>query len=345
MVVNVNWIGDAVFSTPVFRALKQTYPGAQVSCLAVPRIVPVLRCCPWVDEIIVYDEQGVHKSLSGKLLLISLLRRRCFDAAFFLHRSRTRAWFAFLAGIPRRIGYNTKRLGFLLTHKAVQPPAGSHRADRYLNVIESFGVPVRDGSVGLKVDQGMRQDIARLLQACGIGRDDPLCVVHVAGNWQAKRWPAGCFAELIGRVNAETPLKVVIPSAPADRDLVDDVVRRAGSNPVVLAGKTSLEQLIALMDRARVVVSSDSGPLHIASAVGTPVVAIFGPTRPEETGPRGQGETRVLQEDVGCNREPCYDLECRKFSCISAVSVNKVLDAVKEFCQKNNGDADKGAGF
>jgi len=120
LVFNVNWVGDVIFASPIFRALKQKYPQARVTCLAVPRVKEILQCCPGLDEVIEYDEKGRHRGLWAKLSLIRRVRKQKFDAAFLLHRSWTRALLVFLAGIPVRVGYDTKKRGALLTHK-VEP--------------------------------------------------------------------------------------------------------------------------------------------------------------------------------------------------------------------------------
>jgi len=131
LVVNVNWLGDVIFSSPVFRALKDAYPNARISCLAVPRVREVLESIPFVDEIIVYDEEGWHWNPLAKLKLIFELRQKRFDAAFLLHRSLTRALLVYLAGIPRRVGYDAKNRGRFLTH-VVEPLDGTvHRSDHY----------------------------------------------------------------------------------------------------------------------------------------------------------------------------------------------------------------------
>ena len=111
LVVNVNWLGDIVFSAPVFQAIKDTYPQSRVSALALPRVVGILKQVPYVDEIIVYDEKGHDRSLWGKLKLIAHLRSKDFDAVFLLHGSWTRALLVFLAGIPIRVGYDRKKRG------------------------------------------------------------------------------------------------------------------------------------------------------------------------------------------------------------------------------------------
>lgn len=330
LVVNVNWVGDVIFSSPIFKALKAAYPQSQISCLAVPRAREILESIPDIDEIIVYDEQGVHRNPLAKLRLIHKLSQKHFDAAFLLHRSLTRALFVFFAGIPQRIGYDAKGRGRFLT-RAIKAPdeQTTHRLDYYLNVVESFGVTVADRTSSLTVSIASETEIRDLLKRHDIGDKDFLVVVHPGGNWDLKRWPVHHFTLLIEELMKDG--KVVISGSDQDITLAQTIAADFPFKPVILAGKTNLKQLMALMKRADCVVSADSGPLHIASSVGTSVVGIFGPTRPEITGPRGNGRAIILQRDVGCNRRPCYNLECPDNTCMQAVSVKEVLDAVRQF--------------
>lgn len=331
LVVNVNWLGDVIFSSPIFKALKTAYPDSKISCLAVPRVRDILESIPGIDEIIVYDEEGSHRSLLAKLRLIREFSQKRFDTAFLLHRSLTHALFVFFARIPQRIGYDTKGRGRFLT-KAIQAPdeRKMHRSDYYLNIVESCGVNVPDRATSLVVSAQTEKEMLDTLRGHGIGEKDFLIVIHPGGNWDLKRWPARHFTLLIEQLMREGRCKVVISGSRQDVDLVKTIIAGSSREPVVLTGKIDLKQLTALMKRADCVVSADSGPIHIASGVGSSVVGIFGPTRPEITGPRGRGRCVILQFDVGCNRRPCYYLECPDNICMQAVHVERVIDAIRQ---------------
>lgn len=329
LVVNVNWLGDVIFSSPVFKALKQAYPKATVVCLAVPRVREVLEANPYVDRIMIYDEKGKDWSILAKFKLILQLRRENFDAAFLLHRSWTRALLVFLAGIPRRIGYDAKNRGKFLTDR-IQPLTGVlHRSDRYLKVIESFGIKVEDRLCEWTVPQDAQERIRQRLAKEGITEGDQFVVINCGGNWDLKRWPKTYFARLIQQLIRQEKTKVVISGGPNDVDLVQEIAAASGEKPIILAGQTQLKDLGALLQRASLVISSDTGPLHIANAVGTTTIGLFGPTRPEETGPRGRGKFSILQNDVGCNRVACYYLECPDNVCMQSITVEDVLHEVQ----------------
>jgi lipopolysaccharide heptosyltransferase II len=330
LVVSVNWLGDVVFSTPVYRALKAAYPRARVSVLAVPRVKEVLELCPDVDKVIVYDEDGKAKGLLGKIAAGLALRGMKFDAVFILRRSLSRSFVVWLAGIPVRVGFGERPWRWLLTHGGDDKGCDQlHRSDVYLRVVESFGVKVKDRSARLHVGRDMCERLAMKLRARGLTGNERIVVLNTGGNWDLKQWPKECFAALAGRLTRELGFTVVLPGGASDLSRVRSIARDSGVDPVVLAGETDIKELAALFKRAHMVVSADSGPLHLANAVGANVLALFGPTRPEITGPQGQGRIKVLTRDVGCNRAPCYYLECPDNRCMKALTVDDVFQTFK----------------
>src|SRR3989338_4712142 len=183
LVVNVNWLGDVIFSSPIFKALKTAYPDSKISCLAVPRVRDILESIPGIDEIIVYDEEGSHRSLLAKLRLIREFSQKRFDTAFLLHRSLTHALFVFFARIPQRIGYDTKGRGRFLT-KAIQAPdeRKMHRSDYYLNIVESCGVNVQDRATSLVVSAQTEKEMLDTLRGHGIGAKEFFIVIFPPGH-------------------------------------------------------------------------------------------------------------------------------------------------------------------
>jgi lipopolysaccharide heptosyltransferase II len=330
LVVSVNWLGDVVFSTPVYRALSQAYPSAKITALAVPRVREVLELCPDVDEVIVYDEKRSVKGFLGMVGTGLLLRPRQFDAVFILRRSLARSCLAWLAGIPVRVGFADKKFPGFLTHVVDDTGLDQiHRRDVYLRVVESFGVKVKDRSCLLDVGRDVCERVAAKLRAKGLTGDERIVVLNTGGNWPLKQWVPERFAELAGRLTRELGVTVVLPGASSDVERVRMVAQASGVSPVVLAGETDLKEMAALFKRSFMVISADSGPLHVASAVGANVVALFGPTRPEITGPCGQGRVKVLQQDIGCNDSACYDLACPDNRCMKVITVDDVLQTFK----------------
>jgi len=326
-----NWLGDAVFSAPVFKALKENCPGARITALCVPRIKDVLSLCLQVDETVVYDESGQDRPLIPKLVLTSRLARGHFDTALVLRPSLSRSFMFALAGIPQRIGYSSKVGAGLLSRSLVMKDHdGLHRADIYLKILESEGFKIASRVPSLAVPDGQHAHVASFLRARGLKPSETYAVLNTGGNWDLKQWPWEFFANLAGRITREMGVRIVLPGATKDLERVELIAQRSGVFPIVIAGSTDLGELAAVMAGAEFVVSNDSGPLHLAAAVGANVVGIFGPTRPEITGPRGTGRVVVVQKDARCNRAPCYYLECPDNRCMKSVSVEDVFDAVRK---------------
>ncbi len=327
LVVNINWLGDAIFSIPVFKALKKAYPQAKITCLCAPRVKEVLAYCAEVDQFIVYDERKKHRWPWQKLKIISQMRAGRFDAAFILHRSMTRALLVFLAGIPIRVGYSKTR--WLLTHPTKLPVKELHRAQVYLKVVEDFGIKADGLSGELTLKLSDMKSLDMKLAHAGIAEAQDFVVLNPGGNWDLKRWPVERWAQLAAQIVQGYNQRVVISGGVQDKKLGEAILHQAGIDGIVLAGQTSLGESLSLFKRARVVISADSGPLHLAQGVGANIVAIFGPTRPEITGPRGGAQ--VLFNEIGCNKAPCYLLNCKNNICMQSVTVNDVAQALKKF--------------
>jgi heptosyltransferase-2 len=330
LVVSVNWLGDAVFSTPVFHALKEHYAPCRVSALCVPRVKDVLAMCPDIDEIIVYDEEGADRSCFRKMKLAAQLGRMKFDAVFLLRRSLSRTLLCCFAGIPERIGFASGAWSRLLTHVVSdQGNDDLHRSDVYLKVVESFGVRVRDRRCSLRPAQAEVDKWRSYLSAAGVKPGEKVIAVNTGGNWLLKQWPPEKFAAFIGEIYKNNMGRVILPGAERDFARVRRIADLSGVGPLAVAGETGLKGLAGLLSCADLLVTADTGPLHLASALGVPVVAIFGPTRPEITGPRGKGPARIVFKEMTCNRAPCYYLECPDNRCMKSVEVEDVIKAVQ----------------
>jgi lipopolysaccharide heptosyltransferase II len=330
LISGVNWLGDVLFTTPFIKAIRNKFPSSHIACLVVPRCKELLEDNPNVDEVIVYDEDGVHKSPIGKLRLISTLREKRFDGAFILHRSFTRALIVFLSGVRNRIGYDTKKRGFLLTKAVEEPVSTLHKVEYFLNLAEECGAETDQKDCDFFVKDGERREVESFLKSNGIGKDDLLVILNPGGNWPPKRWPKESFAELSDRLSDELNAKVVITGAPSDMKLAHDIRALSKKKPVSAAGKTTLKSLGAVMERADLVISSDSGPMHLALGVKSKVIALFGPTSDLITGPYGTRKNfTVIKKDVDC-QVPCYDFKCEDYRCMRAITVDEVASRAKE---------------
>ncbi|MDD4879446.1 MAG: lipopolysaccharide heptosyltransferase II [Candidatus Omnitrophica bacterium] len=327
LVINVNWVGDVLFSTPAIRALRKHFPDAHIACMVVPRCKEVLELNPRLNELIIYDEKGENKGLIGKLKLISELKARRFDCVFLFHRSLTRTLMVALSGIKERVGIDNPKRGFLLTKKIKPQPSDIHKVEQFLNIVKV--ITGEDDGKSMEFFTGEEDEVfARgFLKSHGIGEGDRFIILNPGGNWDPKRWPAGNFAGLGDRLYEEYKAPIIITGAQKDVELGEKISGMMKHKPVIAAGKTTLKQLAAIMKRASLVISNDSGPMHIAVSQGAKTIAIFGPTDPRITGPYGDGVYTVLQSGPvkpGC-KIPCYDVRCEEPLCMKAVTVEDVM--------------------
>lgn len=328
LIVNVNWIGDVLFSTPFIRAVRKAYPESHIACLIHPRCREILESNPRIDELIIYDEEGKHKGLFDKAGLIALLRKKRFDTAFILHRSFTKALITVMAGIGERIGYATKNRSFLLT-KAVDEPLGLHKVEYFLNVAKEAGIEPDGASYEFFVEDRDKAFIDDFLKGSGVDKDDSLVVVCPGGNWDPKRWPGGNFARLADLVIEKLKARVVISGAKKDMPLVEEIRKMMKNGAIISCGKTTLKQLGALLGRADLVVANDTGPMHLGVAMKTKVIALFGPTSASLTGPYGDGYYTVISRNDSCE-VPCYDVTCTDNSCMAAIKIEDVFEAAEK---------------
>lgn len=329
LVVEVNWLGDVLFSTAAIRALKNKYPGSYIAVLLHKRCKDILTDNPYINEIIVLDEKGRHGGIFGKLRLISLLRSKHFDMVYLFHRSFTRTLICLLSGIKNRIGYHTAKRKLLLT-ESVRIPRSAHRAAYYYYLV-ARNIPL-DSKI-LHCDFIVRDNdvvyVNNLLNKEGISDSDKLAVLHTAANWSLKRWPRENFAKLADELINKFNLKVIFSGAKEETGLVDEILGLMKNKAINLAGQTTIKQLGALFIRSNVVISADSGPLHIAVALNRPTVALFGPTSKEVTGPLSKENVILLQRKVKC-AIPCYKQNCRDNICMKQINPDDVVRSIQE---------------
>ena len=335
LIINVNWLGDVLFSTPFISTIRSNYPDSHIACMIVPRTFEILDGNPDVNELIIFDEEGIHKGLIGKIKLINFLRAKKFDAVFLLHRSFTRALICFLAGIPERIGYYTKKRSFLLT-KAIEPPdEEKHKVEYFLDIARKIGLKVEKIGYKFFISSPDRAYARKILDKEEISEGDNFVVINPGGNWPLKRWPKENFAKLADILSDNLKAKIVITGAGKDLKLAQEISSLMKHEAIILCGKTNLKQLGAVLKEANLVISNDSGPMHLAASLKTPLIALFGPTSASISGPYTEDNALVLQKDIGC-LVPCYNLSCNDNRCLKAVSPEEVAQAAKTLLKNND---------
>ncbi|HQP91712.1 MAG TPA: lipopolysaccharide heptosyltransferase II [Candidatus Omnitrophota bacterium] len=330
LIIEVNWLGDVLFSTPAVRAIRNKFPGAYIAALVVPRCKQALLGNNYLDEVMVYDEEGRHKGFWGQLRLARELRARRFSVAYLFKNSGTRGFWAFLAGIGRRIGFGKGVKGLFLTERIPYPKEKMHRADVFYYLVNGSRIPDGQRYYDFFVTQEDKNFISDFLRKHGIDRSKKIVSLHVGGNWELKRWPKENFARLIDRLAESYQVQPIITGSFLDHPLAKIISQMCVRKPLIACGATTLKQLGALFQMSDVVISADSGPLHIATAVDAKTIAIFGPTDPEITGPLGRGDFSVIKKkDLECVI-PCYNLKCEENVCMKEISVDNIIELIEK---------------
>ena len=331
LIRSTNWIGDAIMTTPAVRAIRQNFPGAHISMLAKPWVAPVFAHSPHVDDVLVYDSGGRHAGALGPLRLARDLRGRRFDAAILLQNAIEAAIIAFLAGIPTRIGFDSDARRLLLTHPVRRTRAikAIHQTGYYLKILEGAGLDTFEPTLELHLDPADVRRAGQLLGEFGVAKDRPLIGLNPSATFgPAKQWFPERYAALGDRLNARLGASIVIFGGPADRELGRRITGLMSTPAIDLSGRTGLGEAMALIDRCTAFVTNDSGLMHVAAALNTPLVAVFGSTNWTTTSPFS-ATSRIVRVPVECS--PCMQPVCPlgHMNCMRQVSVRMVADAVE----------------
>lgn len=328
-----NWIGDAVMCEPALSGLRSLFPQAELTLLAKTSIAELFIAYPGLDQVLVYDDKGIHAGLSGKWTLAGTLRRHRFDLAVLFQNAFEAAFLTWLAGIPRRYGYATDGRTFFLTDPVAVPDRSvlTHQVGYYWNLLRPLGMAGEPSAPTLVVSADEERVFETRLASAGIGSSDIVIGINPGSTYgSAKRWLPERFAEvaqrLAGRLRQDEgkQVAVVILGATGEESLGKDIAARVEARSVVLSGATTVRELMAAAKRCRLLLTNDTGPMHIAAACGVPVVAVFGPTDWRTTAPYGQ-EQAIVREPVDC--APCLLRECPiDHRCMTRVSVDRVYE-------------------
>jgi heptosyltransferase-2 len=331
----VNWVGDAVMTTPAIGAVRESFPQAEITLLANPLVSQLFSPHQWVDRVITFDLNGAHKGISGRFRLVSQVRKQAFDAAIVLPNSFESALIPWLAGIPVRLGKSSDGRGFMLTehyHPDVHKPV-AHEVTYYLDLVRHFGINGQVSTPLLTVtptEDGIA--VARLAEQ-GIAASDFVIGINPGAAYgSAKRWYPERFADVAGRLAAAWNAKIVIFGGPGETDIADGIERHLAGQCYNLAGTTSLRELMALIQRCSFFITNDSGPMHIAAAFGVPLVAIFGSTDHIMTSPYSD-KAAIVRKESEC--APCKLRECPSdHRCMTAVTADDVVQAARNLMRR-----------
>lgn len=332
LIVRTDRIGDVLLSTPVIKALRAAYPQAYIAMMVSPYAKEIVDGNPFLDDVVIYDKDGKHKSWKRSFRFALNLKKKKFDLCLVLHPTNRVHLITYFAGIRKRVGYDRK-LGFLLSDKVVHKKQTGqfHELEYNLELVNYLGIEPRDKTLYMPIKKESELFIEGLLKRKGVNKDDRLLAIHPAASCISKIWPAERFALVADKLAEKYGFKILLIAGPKDLKVAEEVANKIHRLAINLAGKTSVSQLASLLKRCALFISNDSGPVHVASAVNTPVISIFGRNQaglsPKRWGPIGE-KSRILHKEVGCIA--CLAHNCKKnFSCLRAISVEDVLKLVE----------------
>jgi heptosyltransferase-2 len=333
-----NWLGDSVLTIPAVRAVKNIRPSARLDIIAPAHLADLWHNERAVDGVIAVNRPT---RFGEKARLVGKLRRARYGYGILFPNSFESALWFYLGGVKERIGFARHGRGALLTVRVPEPAGRRHQMYHYLSIVEHFGgSPVVAPPPRIEIPERLDVWAAATLKAEGLDDAAPLVGVCPGATYgDAKCWLPRRFSELAERLHREHAAQtIVFGGGGKECELAGEIRRHAAGCAVNMAGKTTVMQLAALMKRCALLVTNDTGPMHVASAVGTPVAAIFGPTDPHATGPLG--ESVIIQKAVEC--APCFKRVCPvDHRCMAAVTVDDVFSAVVAFLKKSDGTRNK----
>ena len=323
------WIGDMILLTPALRALKRTYPQSYLVLLIRPLVANLMKSCPYVDEVIIDSKGDGINRLQSFYKLVRRVRQGRFNLAVVLHPTSLRnALIPFLGGVPRRVGSNVGGRGMLLSRSCTNDTT-VHEVDRYLRVLQLLNVEEPNSGLEFWHTDADRSVIHQLLSGWDVRPEDRIIGINLGTTWGTKSWALDRFADVIAGIQDRIEGAIVLTGSSSEVGLGTALQDLINGRVVNLIGKTTILQLGALIERCSLYLTCDSGPMHIAAAVGTPTIALFGPTNPQRHRPYGEGH-HVIEKDVSCR--PCYKRRCIRIDapnlCMTEIQTADVIEQI-----------------
>ncbi|MFO7560247.1 MAG: lipopolysaccharide heptosyltransferase II [Desulfobacterales bacterium] len=331
LIRSANWVGDTIMSTPLIRAVRKNFPDASIHVLAKPWVAPLFDNNPFIDNVLIYDADGRHRLGFGTFRLSADMRKHGFDLFISIQNAFEAALVSFLAGIPRRVGYNTDGRTLLLNYSIPLDPAlkKGHLIDYYLGILHGVSLADDGRELDLFVSDKEQARAEDILSGYGLSGKERLIGINPGAKYgTAKRWFPERYAELCNRLLAEDETKILIFGGPGEESLGKYIAEQTENRCINLSGKTGLREAIALIGRCRLFITNDSGLMHAAAALDIPQIAVIGSTDPIATGPSNR-ESGIVQVPVSCS--PCLKTECPiDHRCMTRITVDMVYTAAQE---------------
>ncbi len=329
LVRGVNWVGDTILTYPTVEALKRRFPDSEISILVPSHLADLWKTFPYIENIIPFENRKGIASFFEDFRISRLLRKERFDLGLILPRSFHSAFQLFLAKIPIRIGYQDEGRSLLLTHRVRRKKEflRVHRVYYYQELLKPFGAKHPLSSPRLHLREEDRRWAEEILKGRGLPNGKPMIGLNPGAAYGlAKCWFPDRFGELGRRLSQTWKAKILVFGRVEERKIANRILSYLGGEGIDLTGQTNLLQLAALLEKCSLLVTNDTGTMHIASATGTPVIALFGPTDPKATGPWGERHV-VIKKEVSCS--PCFKRVCpTDHRCMEQITVEEVQEAV-----------------
>ncbi len=337
LIRGTNWIGDVIMTLPAISAVRHSLPRSRITVLAKPWVAELYRISPDVDDVIEYKSPGIHDGIAGKLRLAGQLKKRNFAMAILLQNAIEAAIIAWLARIPLRMGYNSDGRGVLLTHSVqrTREIRAIHQIHYYLEMLKSLGFQPAGEAPCLSMDGEFKKISQDILNRHHIKPDDTLIGMAPGATFgPAKMWFPERFAEVGDKLVDTFSAKIILFGSKGDKERAESLQQYSKNLFINLAGTTSLKEAIALIAACRLFITNDSGLMHLAGALGIPLVAVFGPTNPVTTSPVGE-KSIVIHHDIACS--PCLKKVCpTDFRCMDMIGVDEVFSAAEGLLLNNS---------
>ncbi len=330
-----NWLGDLVMATPVIEDIRAKWPEAQITAMCQSNVAPILQKDPRLTTIFSFKRPSGWLHRSAVRDVIRTLKHNQYDLGILLTNSFSSAWYFWRGQVQNRIGYQGHYRSWLLSQAVPYPKEieTQHLVKTYKMLLEPLGIPLSESDPKLFITDEERKSAQELLKQQGLSFGDILVGINPGAAFgTAKCWLPERFQEVTKKLLTYPNVKIVYFGDPAGAPLVNMICQDFPEQVINLAGKTNLRQLMALIQLCQIFLTNDSGPMHIAAALGTPLLALFGSTSDVKTGPYKIG--KVIHKHVECS--PCYKRVCPiDFKCMRAISAEEVFNDLKNLIEKN----------
>lgn len=334
LVVKLSSIGDVILVTASLRAIREKFPNAQIHCLVGKPSSGILQRCPYLDHLIVYDPEHKDKGLFGLFRLAQKSRQTKYDKIIDFQNNTRSHLLTFLSFPQESYGYDNGKLGFLLTHRLKDQQAPLPPVKHQFEILKMLDIAYEENTALELWPSPTDEDYAQsLLDSEWLGNKKQIVGLNIAASqrWRTKNWPLRHIAEFCDLCSKRN-WRVIITGLDKDREAAQELLHLTKAKPAIFVGKTDMLQLAALVKRCRVFISPDSAPMHVAAAVGTPFVGLFGPTDPERHLPPARNCV-VLRKELSCS--PCYSSHCKilTHACMYQITPQELVSAIEKFLE------------